>query len=74
MNAKQNKAMVERIRERYKIGTRVELVFTEDRHTNLKPGEQGTVSCVDDMGTVFIDWDSGSGLGMIPGVDEIRII
>ncbi|CRK56936.1 hypothetical protein [Alloactinosynnema sp. L-07] len=43
---------------------RVELVNTTDAHTDLKPGDQGTVTFVDDMGTVHIRWDNGSSLGM----------
>ncbi|WP_353065894.1 DUF4314 domain-containing protein [Arcanobacterium hippocoleae] len=52
------------------IGRRVELVSLNDPYSRLRPGEQGTVKYIDDMGTVFIRWDSGSGLGLIPGVDE----
>lgn len=44
----------------------------EDPHTRLKPGDRGTVSFIDDTGTVFVDWDSGSRLGVVFGEDEIR--
>ena len=56
----------------YPPGTRVELVRMEDPYTRLKPGDQGTVSFIDDTGTVFVSWDSGSGLGVVFGEDEIR--
>ena len=62
------------IREQYPKGTRVELVSTTDPYTRLKPGVQGTVSSVDDIGTIHINWDSGSSLGMVPGEDVIRKI
>ena len=62
------------IKERYPIGTRVRLVSTTDPYTQLACGDEGTVRYVDDMGTVHINWDSGSSLGMIPGEDVITKI
>jgi len=44
----------------------------DDPYSKLKPGDQGTVSFVDDIGTVFVDWDCGSSLGVVYGVDMIR--
>lgn len=46
----------------------------EDPFSRLKPGDQGTVKHVDDTGTIFVSWDCGSGLGVVFGVDSIRII
>ena len=43
-----------------------------DPYGKLKLGDQGTVSMVDDTGTVFVRWDNGSGLGVVYGVDRIR--
>jgi hypothetical protein len=40
--------------------------------TSITPGEQGTVTVVDDAGTVFVNWDCVSGLGIVYGVDQIR--
>jgi len=56
----------------YPQGTRVELIEMNDPYSSLTPGEKGTVSMIDDMGTIFVDWDSGSTLGIIYGVDKIR--
>ena len=44
----------------------------DDPYTKLQPGDQGTVRCVDSIGTVFVDWDCGSGLGIAYGVDHIK--
>ncbi len=63
---------VERVRRMYPKGTRVELVFMNDPYTKLRPGDKGTVSCVDDTATVFVRWDSGSGLGVVYGEDRIK--
>ena len=45
-----------------------------DPYTKLKLGERGTVDFVDDTGTVFVNWDSGSALGAVLGEDIIRCI
>jgi len=69
-----SKAALEARRARYKKGTRVELISMNDPYTKLKPGDSGTVDFVDDTGTVFITWDSGSHLGAVYGEDEIRLL
>lgn len=55
------------------IGKRVYLVNCTDEFTLLKNGDLGTVTYIDDTGTVFVDWDNGSKLGLIPGIDQWRI-
>lgn len=55
-------------------GTRVRLVRCSDPYTKLRPGALGTVSFVDALGTVHIDWDSGSNLGLVPGEDAWEIV
>lgn len=65
---------VARLREEYPKGARVELVHMDDRFVKLKPGEHGTVEGVDDDGSILVDWDCGSGLSIIYGVDRIRKI
>lgn len=56
------------------IGKRIMLVNCTDEFTLLKHGDLGTITFVDDTGTVFVNWDSGSKLGLIPGLDQWRII
>lgn len=56
------------------VGDRVELVSTSDTFTRLQPGVQGTVSFIDDVGTVHVDWDNGAHLGLIPGEDRWRVL
>lgn len=63
---------VERLRRQYPKGTRVELVSMTDPYTRLCPGDQGTVNFVDDIGTIFVRWDNGSGLGVAYGEDQIK--
>ena len=37
-------------------------------------GTYGTVTGVDDTGSILVDWDNGSGLNVIFGIDEVRRI
>lgn len=61
------------LREQYPEGTRIELVEMDDPYNKkLVPGCKGTVRTVDDMGTVHVRWDCGSGLGLVYGVDVYK--
>jgi len=66
-----NQEQLARLRQNYPEGTRVKLVSMDDPHTNLKPGDRGFVTKVDDIGTVHIQWDNGSTLGAAYGADQI---
>ena len=55
-------------------GDRVKLVSTTDPHTDLVAGAFGTVRHVDAVGTVHVNWDSGSQLGLVPGEDSWEIL
>ena len=69
-----SRGQVEMIRKMYPRGTRVELVSMEDPYSRLPEGTRGTVDAVDDIGTIHVRWDNGSGLGVVYGVDSIRIV
>lgn len=61
------------LRINYPKGTRVELVKMDD--VQAPPiGTHGTVTCVDDIGTIMVDWDNGSKLGIALGEDICRKI
>ncbi len=55
------------------IGDRVECIYMNDPQA-VPTGTQGTVYHIDDMGTIHVRWDNGSGLGLIPGEDQYKII
>lgn len=74
MNGFINKAALNARRSLYRKGVRVELVSMNDPFTNLKPGDRGTVDCVDDIGTIFVNWDNGSSLGIVYGEDAVKIL
>ena len=65
-------AVIERLKREYPAGTRVELVSMNDEYRKLKPGEQGAVIGVDDIGTIHVNWDCGSSLGVAYGEDKCR--
>lgn len=55
-------------------GKRVKLLYTSDIHTRLKPDAEGVVKFVDSMGTVHVQWDDGSSLGLIPNEDMWEVL
>ena len=66
------KGIIDRLRIEYPVGTRVELISMEDEYRKLKPGERGTVTGVDDVGTIHVNWDCGSCLGVAYGEDHCK--
>lgn len=63
--------IVERLRREYPAGTRVELVRMDD--AQAPPiGTRGTVLGVDDIASIMVAWDTGSGLSVAYGVDLCR--
>ena len=59
------------LRDRYPAGTRVELLAMDD--VQAPPiGTKGTVTGVDDTGSLMVNWDNGSGLNVIYGIDRVR--
>ena len=66
-----SKETLQALRERYPKGTRVELVQMDDAQAP-PVGTKGTVQGVDDMGSIMVAWDNGSGLNVVYGVDICR--
>lgn len=65
--------IVERLRNRYKPGTRVELLHMDD--VQAPPiGTRGTVIGVDDIGSIMVRWDNGSGLSVAYGEDSCKVV
>ena len=61
------------LRERYPRGTRVELLCMDDPQAP-PTGTMGEVIGVDDAGQLLVQWETGSSLSLIPGVDSFRIV
>mgnify|MGYP003604906802 FL=1 len=69
-----SREIVERIKKQYPVGCRVELVKMDD--PQAPPiGTKGIVYGVDDSGSILVNWDNGSGLNVVYGVDyAVKII
>lgn len=66
-----------------KIGDRIQLLRTDDKFTELRPGDLGTVWDISifnidiegkPVRVIWIIWDSGSKFALIEGKDEFEII
>jgi len=67
--------LLKQLREYYKPGTRVMLIRMNDPYTKLRRGDRGTVIYVDDVGTIHVNWDCGSTLGVVYGEDyAVKIV
>ena len=66
------RARVENIKRMYPPGTRIELISMSDPYSPVPSGTKGTVSFVDDIGTIHPKWDNGRSLGVVVGEDEFR--
>ena len=58
-------------RSRYPAGTRVDII-QRDQVQAPPIGTKGTVTGVDDTGSLMVNWDNGSGLNVIYGIDRVR--
>ena len=67
-----NKA--EYYKKTYPVGTRIRLLHMDDPYSTIPDGMTGTVTSVDDMGTLHMKWDNGRSLGICPDVDSFEII
>ena len=67
------KEQLEALRSHYPAGTRVELLQMDD--VQAPPiGTKGTVTGVDDTGSLMVNWDNGSGLSVAYGADLCRVV
>lgn len=68
-----SKELLDSLRKQYPVGTRVELVQMDD--VQAPPiGTKGTVTGIDDIGSVMVRWDNGCGLHVVYGEDICRRI
>lgn len=54
-------------------GKRVRLIKMYDDYA-VPPGTEGSVTHVDDKGTLHMQWDNGRTLGLVPGEDKYEFI
>ncbi|MDD3253783.1 MAG: DUF4314 domain-containing protein [Lachnospiraceae bacterium] len=66
---------VDEIKERYPIGTVIELTADmEDVYAPIPKGTQGEISSIDDVGTLHMKWSNGRSLGVVAGEDSFKVI
>ena len=66
-------ADVKTLRKLYPAGTRIRLLKMDDIQAP-PAGTEGTVTFIDDAGTIHMRWDTGSSLGLISGEDEFEVV
>lgn len=73
LNNYSQKMQIQRIKELYKAGTKIELKKMYDVQA-VPPNTIGIVDFVDDIGTIHVKWENGSSLGVIYGKDKFKIV
>lgn len=63
---------INRIKNHYPAGTRIELISMDDPFAPVPSGMRGSVDYVDDAGQIHMKWDNGRTLAVLPGVDSFR--
>lgn len=69
-----NRNQVELIRKHFKKGERVKLISMNDPYTNLSYGDKGTITDIDDIGQIHVNWDRGSSLALVYSEDDFITI
>ena len=69
-----SRGRIEYLKKQYPPSTRVQLDRMGDDPRPIPAGTKGTVSFVDDCGTVFCNFDNGRSLGICPEVDSFHKI
>lgn len=73
MNVTNNYAYVDAMKRLFIPGMRIKLMMMNDP-SGVPDGTIGTVDYVDDAGQIQMNWDNGSSLALIYGVDIFQII
>jgi len=65
-------------KEEIRKGSRVRLIWTDDHYTNLRAGDEGIVTDIslspDGVKQYCIDWDQGSKLALLEGIDQFELL
>lgn len=64
---------VEGIKKQYPKGTKIRLCEMEGE-TTVPPGTKGSVTGVDDIGQIHINWENGSSLALNTKIDQFYIV
>lgn len=64
--------LAEQYKAMYPRGTRIMLLHMANDPHPIEDNTRGTVTAVDDVGTLHCTFDNGRSLGVIPGEDSFR--
>ena len=67
------KMQLENLKALYPKHTKVQLVHMRDEYAPPE-GTIGYVTSIDDMGTIHVNWQNGSSLGLVEGVDIFYVL
>ena len=62
------------LRKKYPKGSKVRLTQMDDPYTTIPKGTIGTVSKVDDAGTIHVSWGTGNSVGIVYGIDKCKLV
>ena len=74
MNKFPTREQVARIKEQYPVGSIVQLTEMHDPYHAVPSGTIGEIRAVDDIGTIFVNWENGQSLGVVPFEDKFEVI
>ena len=63
----------EMVKRMYPIGSTVELIYMDDPQAP-PVGTRGKIFHIDDIGQIHVKWENGSGLALIYGKDEFKLV
>lgn len=70
MNSKQR--YIAQLRNTYPINSRIICLRMNDQYSPVPPKTKGTVTHIDDAGTIHVKWDNGQTLGLVPETDTFQ--
>ena len=64
----------QKLKKKFPVNARVRCLQMNDPYHPVPAGTEGTVNYVGNTGTVFVNWDNGSTLGLVIGEDSFEIV
>ena len=64
---------IQRIKDIYIKGTKIYLIKMRDKYAP-PPKTIGTVEFVDDIGQIHCNWNNGSSLALVVGIDQFKVL
>lgn len=69
-----NQEQINLLKKHYPVGTRIMLTSDVDETWYLKAGSIGTITRIDDIGNIHVDWDNEMPEPLTYGVNEFVVI